>query len=560
VYIPPLLGVIPQTKTIIMATPVKKPWAILLCKFSDDTNDPSITKVKDLAAQWRATASSDFIAGNLTPAWDTDDRTILNLYELFFTIIGIFTNNIVDYFYTVSHQLIDVTDNKVFPITLPMTKAEGAAKAANPGGKEYQDMIFQKAKMELSNKYGVDWNDYYGVVVSFQSADFGSQGGNFDGGPGVFMDIRFLKNNGASVWGHEMGHGFGLEHSRTDGQNWSNCTGGAPNDYTDPYDVMSFACDSYITDLNYGTSGPGMNAWNMRHIGGLDESRVWKASAAGPFSYQITLRPLHELSGRGYLAAELPGISGDSNYLVEFRVPKYWDAGIGPAGVIVHRFDTVNSYIMPGTRNQKLLSVGDIFEKGTGPISRVKVISIDTVSQTAVVSLCYTPNPVKVPNVKIEFGELISLAPCSTKVPVTGTIGLLRFNLSELLCNKNYTVLWSVSGASPVAGQLNSANTFSIITPDASIKVTVTVTITFDDGVVISDNLSFNPLPEHFAQWLYFICNILHERLKPIPWWQWDPEKLKQIFSGYSRQEREHIAQAAEKIFTTIRNMEGNLK
>jgi hypothetical protein len=29
-------------------TAVKKPWAILLCKFSDDQNDPSTTRVMDL--------------------------------------------------------------------------------------------------------------------------------------------------------------------------------------------------------------------------------------------------------------------------------------------------------------------------------------------------------------------------------------------------------------------------------------------------------------------------------------------------------------------------------
>ncbi|MBS1598404.1 MAG: hypothetical protein JST75_09260 [Bacteroidetes bacterium] len=551
-----------------MATPVKKPWAILLCKFSDDPNDPSVTTVKDLAAQWRATASPEFIAGNLDATWDTDNRTILDLYELFFTTTGIFTNNIVDYFFTVCHQLVDVTGNQVFPITLPMTIAEGAAKALNPGGAAYQDMIFQKAKAELQNSYGVDWKDFYGVAVSFQSADNGSQGGIFDGGPGVFMDIRFVKSQGAARWGHEMGHGFGLDHSRTNLQNWSFCTGGAPNDYTDPYDVMSWNCNNKFADPNYGTSGPGMNAWNMRLMGGLDESRVWKSGSASAVSSRITLRPLHNLSSPGYLAAELPGIDGDSNYLVEFRVPQYWDAGIGGAGVIVHRyaqdnsrsFPNVNSYIMKGTNDQKLLGVGDVFEKGTGPFSRVKVVSIDAAAQTAVVALCYTPDAVTVPKVTIAFGAGISLDPCTTKVPVAGTIGAFSFKMTGLVCKKNYTVMWSVDGANTVAGQLNSQNTFSIVTPDPSVKVTVFITITFDDGMVITDSLSFNPITDQMAGWLYFICNLSHERLKPIPWWQWDPEKFRQIFSQYSRAEREHIAQAAEKILNAIKNAGGYLK
>jgi hypothetical protein len=78
--------------------------------------------------------------------------------------------------------------------------------------------------------------------------------------------------------------------------------------------------------------------------------------------------------------------------------------------------------------------------------------------------------------------------------------------------------------------------------------------------MVITDSLSFNPITEQLAQWLYFICNILHERLKPIPWWRWDPEKLKETFSRYSINEREHIAQGAERILDTIRRMDIKLK
>src|SRR4029079_16006877 len=115
-------------------------------------------------------------------------------------------------------------------------------------------------KKVLKDVYNVDWKNFYAVAISFQSADYGAQGGlNYDGGPGVFMDIRYVKNNGAGAWAHEMGHGFGLNHSKTDGQLISPCSGGAPDDYTDPYDIMSSACDQYSADPNYGLKGPGMN-------------------------------------------------------------------------------------------------------------------------------------------------------------------------------------------------------------------------------------------------------------------------------------------------------------
>jgi len=143
-----------------MSTAVKKPWAILLCKFSDDTNDPATTTIRDLATQWRASASPEFIAGNLNSTWDTDDRTILELYQYFFTPAGIFTHNVTNYFYANSHGLIDVSGNKVFPITLDITMAQGAALAQTPGGKAYQDWMFQKAKKVLKDVYNVKWKNF----------------------------------------------------------------------------------------------------------------------------------------------------------------------------------------------------------------------------------------------------------------------------------------------------------------------------------------------------------------------------------------------------------------
>ena len=80
-----------------MAGQVQMPWAILVCRYSDDTNDPNLTKISDLAAQWTAQLGSAFVAGNLNSSWNTDNRTIIELYEWFFTITGILTFNSVRY-------------------------------------------------------------------------------------------------------------------------------------------------------------------------------------------------------------------------------------------------------------------------------------------------------------------------------------------------------------------------------------------------------------------------------------------------------------------------------
>src|SRR5450432_393077 len=300
---------------------IQKPWAILLCRYSDDTNDPNTVRISDLYAQLLQSKGAAWLAGAFNPAAATDNRTILDLYQTFFTITGIFTFNVVRYFDEMSQGLLDVTGTTVFPCTLDLTAAESEALAQNPGGTAHQDDLFARAKKALKNQYNVDWHAYLGgVVVSFQSVDSGgSQGGTFDGGPGAIGDIRYVRNNGTSKWGHEMGHGFGLGHSRTDGQFTSACTGGDPSDYTDNWDVMSWQCCAVVTDTNYGTAGPGLNAWNMRSRGWLDESRTWKGPPGSDFSERIVLHPLHRRSDPGFLCAELPGIGGDSAYLVELR-------------------------------------------------------------------------------------------------------------------------------------------------------------------------------------------------------------------------------------------------
>jgi hypothetical protein len=62
----------------------------------------------------------------------------------------------------------------------------------------------------------------------------------------------------------------------------------------------------------FDSVGPGLNAWNMRSQGWLDESRVWRGSGTS-FDSTIELRPLHRRELPGLLAAELPG-----GYLAEF--------------------------------------------------------------------------------------------------------------------------------------------------------------------------------------------------------------------------------------------------
>lgn len=141
-------------------------------------------------------------------------------------------------------------------------------------------------------------DDYPHVVVLMNTSGrnilFGQQSGRAavcDGG-----------NCEPSALGQEMGHPYGLDHSRG--------TNGDPNqslDYGDPWDIMStFRFPASLVSPPafprgpYGPYGPGLNAANMRGRGWLDRSRVLSLdSGKGRFPASIQLRPLH--------ARELPG-------------------------------------------------------------------------------------------------------------------------------------------------------------------------------------------------------------------------------------------------------------
>ena len=135
----------------------------------------------------------------------------------------------------------------------------------------------------------------------------------------------FARHTVPSLLGQEMGHGFGLAHSRIDG---------STADYKDPWDIMSTAGPYEASHPTYTWTGPGMNAANMDGRGWLDGSRVW--SGAGT----VQLRPLHRRDLPGWLCARV------GEFYVEFRVKDGWDKGIPAATVLVHRFEDNRSYLM----------------------------------------------------------------------------------------------------------------------------------------------------------------------------------------------------------------------
>jgi hypothetical protein len=313
------------------------PWAILLCKFNDDTTEPQ-------------------------------PRTF---YEKLFTAAGVGSHNMVDFFGDCSHGAIDVSGSRVFGwYTLSQKRSDYVGSGPNWQGR--QDLV-NWARQAAANAKD-DLTPFFGVVVvtNVPTDLFGGGGPQAVCGPGSLEP---------SVLGQEMGHGYGLAHSRIDG---------SEDDYRDPWDVMSTWNSCFMTSHpDYTLVGPGMNAANMRGRGWLAETRVWSNVAAASFSKTVVLRPLHRRDLPGWLAADLPG-----GYLVEFRMNEGWDAAIPRPAVLVHYFADNHSYLVNGTAGHPDLVSGDKFEQSSFSLTKttdLKLIvqAIDPNARTATIQVTY---------------------------------------------------------------------------------------------------------------------------------------------------------------------------
>lgn len=383
--LPQILGLLGQ----LDATP--SPWAVILARFQDNT----------------------------------DPLPSMAIYDDLFTSAGIGKQNMVDFFRDMSHGKIDTSGTKIFGwYTIPYNRADYGTKLDRNG-------LLNEAK-SLATAAGVDLSKFAGVVVSCL--------GQVDlcgwvGGMAALCDSLSLQ---PSLLGQEMGHGYGLDHARFSG---------STDDYRDPWDVMSTGAYPWMEADNaeFTKVGPGLNAWNMRGRGWLDEARVWTPPTPA-WSGSVQLRPLHRTDLAGFLAAQL----GD--YLVEFRVPQRWDSAIGDPCVLVHSFADNHSYLMPATNASQSLLTGSKFQIGDPNYQYqnymlAEVTSIDMDNLSATLNLVVRPRA-PFPNiglvgnilggVEVDGGGWIFVGGHFTPVPPLGPVTELVQQVGRYLNLQTY--------------------------------------------------------------------------------------------------------------------------
>jgi hypothetical protein len=328
------------------------PWAVLLCRFKDTGQ-------------------------TIIP---------LELTNKLFTSAGNGTFNVPHFFKDMSHGLLDLSGSQVFPqspeyftVDAMLNDYVPPTEPPPPGWqpKITRDELVARAR-QAAESAGVPLKQFYGVVIVFNAAIGITFGGIFTTGPAAVSDYRWVTSNGTSSHGQEMAHAYGLYgHSRLDG---------TMTDYTDRWDIMSTANAFMAPDPVFNLRGPGMNAANMRYLGWLDSTRVWRPSRLN-MDEIVQLRPLHRRDLPGYLAAELPPFG--TGLIVEYRTKEDWDAAIPRSAVLIHDFYAGNSYLLTSKSGSPDMVKGDRLELNANahllPHQAIEVLNIDNGNQVATV-------------------------------------------------------------------------------------------------------------------------------------------------------------------------------
>ena len=330
------------------------PWLIVVVRFEDDPRPVHIPGVDPLAH-----------------------------HRKLFTATGAGTMNMVRYFRDMSHGKLNTGGSVVVgPFTIGYDRAAYVGNSA-PGPGQIDRGGVLAAGRAAATAHQIDLSSYAGIVVcGYELLDLCG----WVGGMAALCDSHSLV---PSLLGQEMGHGYGLDHSRVDT---------STEDYQDPWDTMSTANAYSASDPDYGSIGPGLNAWNMRMRGWLDEGRVVRIDPMQPAHREIELGPLHD-SGPAAAAIDV------GEYLIEFRMADRWDAGIPRSAVLVHRAEANRSYLMAGSDGSHDLVAGVKFEHQQffGPSFTATVESIDEATRRARIRIDQTVRRPRVPQAGVQW-------------------------------------------------------------------------------------------------------------------------------------------------------------
>ncbi len=248
-------------------------------------------------------------------------------------VIGQGNGSLADYWHSVSYGGVDFANAVVSgwhqePLTIAQARAKSGG--SNPKRGELVDDCLTAARNDPAVPYTVPSGN---IVVAITHPEVDLYGGGGRAFLPATIDIGGL--------GHEIGHGLQLNHSFSNDLTYRNSPWSAIGEYGDPWDVMSWA-NVHDTSLGeFGSGGPGLNAYHRDRMGWLPRNRILTFGADGLTSATLTMAALNQPEADGYLLVRVPFEPSDPfhYFTIEFRKHDGWDAGIPSDIVLIHEVD-----------------------------------------------------------------------------------------------------------------------------------------------------------------------------------------------------------------------------
>lgn len=269
----------------------RTPWLIIRCMFKDETSLP--------------------------PPHPN------SYYAALFTAPDI--ENVITYWRDISFGQLDLGGSEVTPwLVLNQRRSDYKVSGAN---QQQGRQDFVEWAKQAAIQFGADLSRFFGIIVAtYRQIDlFGSNAPHLVCGP----------QNNLSQIVHEVGHGFGLNHSRSVAN---------PVNYTDPFCVMSAmtfgnASPSPVFNDRFGSSGPGLCAPYVDKAGWLAKSRIVNVSTndRSPITTSIKLSPFSENDpAHKQLARFQFKTPQDVTYYIAHRFGG-WDRGLAQGAIVIHQ-------------------------------------------------------------------------------------------------------------------------------------------------------------------------------------------------------------------------------
>lgn len=306
----------------LFSSAANKPWLVIMCKVNDNNTEPS-----DLLYQT----------------------------QRFMTVGGGGQGNLADYYSDVSYGAISLVGTKVMGwYTALFSTKDLNTTLAGPGNRYKRVALCADAVPDAD----VDFGAYWGIVMVTNIPNDG--GACYDGQQQWMQIHNHTYNLGCVVFdanslftafaAHEIGHGYGMDHSY---DNQKSACGAAPGEYCDKWDIMSALNTMRFAGANFPPSadtqtylsthggdyfdGPGYAAPNLLWYGWLPSNRIATFHIGGSQT-TYTLTALSHPSGSNPLTVEIIGSNPNDIYTVEYRQKDGWDAGIPQNTVLIHEY------------------------------------------------------------------------------------------------------------------------------------------------------------------------------------------------------------------------------